>query len=1772
MAKKERVIRKIDIEIDERAIKRGRRNKIIGKVLACVVVLIYLGAIAGSVAGAYNAASKAWWENVGREADVEFKELFTLFNGFSDADEKKIVTKSYSNSDLEDFYCNLKRKMFLADDSELSVSGIISAIMSSPSSQSGASNMALADRGTDGYDLEVEEETPLENPNGGGESFTTGSEELDKLLQEIQFDFSSLTQYDGEKYILEISDRQLAAVVNDAFSALSGSFEGLAELEDTLGKPLNELVEVKQIVIGGNELSVKDTSLRITLSVKARGLLSNLLTQYNIPPIVNSILPKQLYATAIVYPNDPNKAAQIAINRMGEAKFDKIVRIIDVILKKTGNDMSLGKMLTDVNSKVVEVLNKAQEKLPIAFVPTGSVDLYPIESLMGIMNVEISEQAFLYMLRDIKLPTADSLGIDILAQEEKTRRVDAFVGELSEKYCLDNSDSKITSDNTIKNVMDFAGSDDAVKSVRLTQMKFPGEYSAQALKVRAPYKVLAGMLSDYVVGEGMMGDIKADLVGMSYTTKGEILSVDVRVDLAEMLGFNGEGVMASLIKQLVPQYVFVSADVCVNAELETPTRIVINKTKADDSKTHLATLTALAGKFGMDVSTLSYENICEKIDKGLKDGLSQMQEKIGCEIVFTQECAYLPNVFEVVCGAKMLDETPEKHIEPSSLYMIMKQVNTFELADEDKNKTDNAKDFIKELEGKYYLLQGKIVDEGDGRLLESVMGLKDNFGQSVDKDALAKDNRATSDIYPLMSAGEFAYVLGMNLNLTQISDTLKSARIIGASSTAGELRLYVSAELYETNGKAENNGEAASDKDLSQYSNLIPQTAYLTMTADMSLIGGADGSSCVSVTIDGMEDEHMSDFFSIVRKLAGKNIDKSEIESNIDRQVKDYMSRINGIDYQFVDGGLRIDNIFNVMAKSDMVKSKDPQERVFRPDEIRYLLRTLYGYDLNSEGRGGFSAADNLDGFIDGELYSKYFISDSFGQRLKTYEQKDTLLDGFSEIGGSNFNAGNVRMKDLTSLVNVTDIEGKSPSELQSEITQKFNPKFTKEEFAHLLSTHVSVVNDISFMSEQEIVYVDNDEYTMTLTLRGKGNLQDENAKGLIPQYLYVNVIIELGEIKSDGARSDMDVYQIDINSLRRTADGGEEQDLDLLMTFIERIKSNTQKEEQPPTGKEDASLDGIVDKLEKNLNDFKKQIHNDVFTVSFLADGGFMFNETIYKIALNSVYGVAAYATADGLPDEINFRNGLCKINNMPSKFRYSDNVYIDFENGNRASSSAASIAQINDKYALARQLKDDLAILSTLGEYAKDYATNIDGEKLTSSEKRGMSVEQLRPEIVGEELLLMLEKSVMITADGYKDAIMTALYILDGGMLIVYQSDLNLIEENAKYADLLPAKVALVVNIDVEKLYVSDAICTQIGINDLSDGEAAAIQSLVQKLNQKGSGESKNLDEANEECSRNVRSTMSGLTDNMRVRFVAGKTAEGVTEGGKLILDSIYEIAAGKINEADPSDKINAEDVKGMLEALFDNLGVNVYEPPKGLTEEQLKVTYTTNEWEKALSNLYMSITSNGVNISGAVGDWNLASMISVDGLTEALGLKENAAGKSDALTIKNSALIPTIADGNGGFNAIRQTLKVLKDEEYYLLTMDVDMETAVGERMSILPQRMDLTAIINIASKDVTILYGNLTDRQKSILTRLIDTNRSEGVRGLDTSNTDAVREEILGMKIIEEEVYGNTFVVTLGDILGSGGNIMPIEEALKVETRADNVVLGVGAIVVDMRRNI
>lgn len=426
MSKKE--IRKLNAEKDEGAIKKSRRRKFAGKIFASVFVLLFVGIVIGTTVGSYKLAESVWNENIGNEAQVPFNELFSLFKGVRKNNEKDVVSNAFADEDLTAFYANIKNKMYLAEDYDLDVMKILSKVLAgeeeeNSTDQESAGDVKITTQGTYGYDFvyvyeykdgrRVESREPLSDEDlptedGGQEEQpsqeSTGNSALDELLKEIQFDFSSLADYDGSKNILEISDKQLAAFIDEVLGGIGEFFPALKEMETSMGSALGDLLQIKQIIIFGDVSVPQSAGLKITLNVKLRNLMSAFVQKYPALSYVRSLMPQNIYASATVYPCDRDRAIQVSINKMSEVNVEKIVRIADVVLKKTGSNMSLSKLLVDVNSKVVDTIEKAQNVIPLSFVTSGSMELYPIETLMKTLKVDVSEQAFLTMIRDVKLP------------------------------------------------------------------------------------------------------------------------------------------------------------------------------------------------------------------------------------------------------------------------------------------------------------------------------------------------------------------------------------------------------------------------------------------------------------------------------------------------------------------------------------------------------------------------------------------------------------------------------------------------------------------------------------------------------------------------------------------------------------------------------------------------------------------------------------------------------------------------------------------------------------------------------------------------------------------------------------------------------------------------------------------------------------------------------------------------------------------------------------------------------------------------------------------------------------------------------------------------------------------------------------------------------------------------------------------------------------------------------------------------------------------------
>lgn len=841
MAKKKQV-RKVDIERNERAIRHNRINKKTGAIIACICVVVFLAGIFGLAFGGYKIAEYYWNKEIGEESGVAFNELFGILNGVSKTDESKIVVNKYSEDDLEIFYTNIKNKLYLSADYDLDITKLLSGIFgNSETTTEDSSEPQVSTVGTDGYDLRyvytysdgrvVESEIALadenqdtsqdENTNPG----STGNEALDTFLQELEFDFSSLENYKGEKNILEISDKQLAAVIDEIYGSLSDIFPQINSVEEKLGKPLEELIEVKQIIINSDITKPQDVQLKLTVGLNARDALSKTIDDKGLPPFLKNLIPKHLYATVIAYPFDNTKAVQASLNQLSEVNVDKIVSIVDVILQKAKVEFNIHDMLVKVNTKVVEVLEKAQEKIPLSFVNSGSVDMYPIETLMKTLKVDISEQAFLYMMRDIKLPTEESLGYDIYTPERKEQETTTFVNDLVDKYCIDNSQNIITTTNTISDVVNLASSQNFLQNIQIKNMQYTNEYSNVYYRAKTSYVALANMLTKYVNDENMLGNIKAEFINMTYDKSKSILGVEIKVKVSEMLGIEQSGAMANLINQLVPEEIFVKANICLDENLNIVTTMDVNKVGVEKSKEHLATLTALANSFGMNVENIDYDKICQQIDSGVRQGLQKIKDALNCDIIFEEEGAYLPNVFELVSANEKVNgnlEEGEHIITDGEVWELMKGLYDYEYVDDGSFvPADNISNFIDELYNKFFIsdsFKQELIDsqanetfldvlkKGVGvnfgtdkvRLKDKTIELPDGGFEIID-GIMSKNNITpvyneqyiTEKFKPVFMIEEIAYLINTQSQILSSLSFLKDLKVIYAYNNTDEMSLIV---------------------------------------------------------------------------------------------------------------------------------------------------------------------------------------------------------------------------------------------------------------------------------------------------------------------------------------------------------------------------------------------------------------------------------------------------------------------------------------------------------------------------------------------------------------------------------------------------------------------------------------------------------------------------------------------------------------------------------------------------------------------------------------------------------------------------------------------------------------------------------------------------------------------------------------------------------------------------------------------------------------------
>lgn len=473
--------------------------------LVCVMLLLVVIACVGC-----GSALWAWDRYAYPYVNLSLPEAFSLASEMYEVDPDKVVTNPYDpEADLDSFYASFKEGMYLSADCDITIADIVNAVMPSEG---------------EGEESRVGDDVNAENPD-------TGSDPLNALLERLEFDFDRLdkqTNEDLEKEVLEIGDKELAAVLNEAMQT-AFEIDQLVEISQQYAIDFPNLIKVEQVVIDGVESVARqdDTRVLATVSVNigdniegiARNAYDNILRPQiaeskpdlagtldgmsgTIISVLKKILPDMLYLTVAVYPNDTDRAAYVTYNNVeDEGKQELIDKLfqgqylqmtdVDVNLngvldpEENGVSMSIPQIAGGIVANTIASLN---ETIMLNFTNTedsnGVFQTKPIEFMLSILGADnISQGQFLAIMRDVQVPYdrmaeeyPDVDDGDEYSDVALAANLDKFIdgkgvnGTLTSQYYFDNTDENgervLTAETLFDNIQDLM-SEDMIKQIKI---------------------------------------------------------------------------------------------------------------------------------------------------------------------------------------------------------------------------------------------------------------------------------------------------------------------------------------------------------------------------------------------------------------------------------------------------------------------------------------------------------------------------------------------------------------------------------------------------------------------------------------------------------------------------------------------------------------------------------------------------------------------------------------------------------------------------------------------------------------------------------------------------------------------------------------------------------------------------------------------------------------------------------------------------------------------------------------------------------------------------------------------------------------------------------------------------------------------------------------------------------------------------------------------------------------------------------------------------------
>ena len=1003
--------------------------------------------------------------------DMSLSECFSVIGGLYSPKESKIVTNGYTESDLEAFYGDLKKAVFLNENADISVDTIYELI-------GGESSSSAKQTASDTDEPPVSDD----GESGDGESDAI-MKYIAALFTPENVDLTALKNYDEsrhEQYLLNIKDRGLAAFAD---ALLGKILADNADISSMLGQygidDISKYVSLKQIIFGKKlaDVNVTDengeigkemkevSTLAFTVKIDLAGAVKPVLEKYGAGAAhfaVKLIIPNDVYIT-LETGLDAAIETGIRINRIdNEEKADKAFALADGIMNFAGGAGESIKSKLDalVAEKVRPFVEQYIGYADLGSTGEGVLKVDPFETIASIaLPPEEGQQPLTgsdilgtlsgMLTTDYENAIdSDSTHNDQYKAEEgeegynpeyktvyaparldKDNLVDykqAFLNELSEKYLidLDGEDGISGTDDDIEfsDFMALFGIGTSNKKVELMKL-IDGERmkdllgkDAADIVVNVNDRMMGAIISETLTS--VLGDFDAAAYGLQVQQVilrekdgRQFIELGVSASMNGLLSSLEGNPLGSVVSAFVPDKIMLSVNVDVTrGSLENEyvkTEIRYNDSTAEKTQRMLEVIGRVAGALDVD-------EIAAKIAAPLREMLARMYEMLG-GLRLTQSKMILPDVFEIMSDLLFKTDGGDKVVSGGEIRNVLSSLTTSDEQDYLQNTlgideaAQNYDSFMAEIKDKYYITANTPVNTFDD--IFSVVDFANFDGANFDLQRLKSDGRDASELRPKITDAELAHVFAEKMNGESFGSSAGIKGIkIGRDGDGYFVKLAIELKLTDALG-----GDMAS---------VIPvRKIYVVALCRLDTpLTDSEGNSyyATDITVNEMNGAQLETLNKMIAHLGGGSLDIAAMEKDLGRIIYDSFetmkSSLGGDGFEFTDGGILITDFYSFLAKATGLDTQNPDFGSNEAEVIANVKAAVQGL-YKGDGANNFDESD-----IVGNAAVPVDFSTSEGIEA-SFENYSVGADGFEGQMADNRFAGylyerfadkNAVLKELT--------------------------------------------------------------------------------------------------------------------------------------------------------------------------------------------------------------------------------------------------------------------------------------------------------------------------------------------------------------------------------------------------------------------------------------------------------------------------------------------------------------------------------------------------------------------------------------------------------------------------------------------------------------------------------------------------------------------------------------------------------------------------------------